>query len=387
MKDGGFVSRCALLISAIIVVCSLSTIDVTAEPQQADVISTTVICKEHDRYIGWPTIALTLKGELIAVFSGDRDEHVCPWGKTEMVRSADNGSTWSEPVTVNNTPLDDRDAGIIETIDSTLLVTWFTSLAFAEPRYQDYYDKDVVESWKRHTEKLSPEIRDKWLGCWVRRSTDSGVTWGEPIEMGVNSPHGPLQLKNGRILYVGKTLWADKKSLAVTESRDDGRTWKRIGEIPVRAGESIDHYHELHAVELDNGKIIAHIRYNPPDRANNIMRQSESDDGGKTWTVPHPTGIWGYPPHLIRLRDGRLLVTYGYRREPFGERACISTDGGKTWDVENPIEIKSAMSSDLGYPASVELQDGSIYTVYYQSDKEGEKTCLMGTRWRVLNGE
>ena len=80
-------------------------------------------------------------------------------------------------------------------------------------------------------------------------------------------------------------------------------------------------------------------------------------------------------------------MTYGHRREPFGERACLSSDGGKTWDVENAIEIKSAVNSDLGYPASVELPDGSIYTVYYQVDKEGEKTCLMGTRWRVVNGE
>ena len=292
------------------------TSDLRADPVKADVISTSVLCKQDDRYIGWPTITRTRTGELIAVFSGDRDEHVCPWGKTQMVRSSDNGTTWSEPVTVNNTPLDDRDAGIIETMDGTLLVTWFTSLAFTEPRYHTHYPADVVQSWQRHIEKLSPEIKEQWLGCWVRRSTDGGKTWGEPIEMGVNSPHGPVQLKDGRILYVGKTLWADNKTLGVSESRDDGKTWRRIGEIPVIPGESIDHYHELHAVELGDGTIIAHIRYNPPERDNNIMRQSESTDGGKTWSVPHPTGIWGYPPHLIRLSDNRLLVTYGYRKGP-----------------------------------------------------------------------
>ncbi|MBN1290552.1 MAG: exo-alpha-sialidase [Candidatus Latescibacteria bacterium] len=354
-----------------------------ADQHKADVISTSVLCKQENRYIGWPTITRTRTGELFAVFSGDRDEHVCPWGKTQMIRSSDNGVTWSEPVTVNNTPLDDRDAGIIETIEGTLLVTWFTSLAFTEPRYREHYPADVVKSWQRHMEKLNPEIRAKWLGCWVRRSTDGGKTWEEPVEMGINSPHGPVQLKDGRILYVGKTLWTENKTLGVAESRDDGRTWQRIGTIPVRNGESIDHYHELHAVELEDGKIVAHIRYNPPERDNNIMRQSESTDGGKTWTVPHPTGIWGYPPHLIRLTDGRLLVTYGHRREPYGERACLSCDGGKTWDIDNPIGIQGAINGDLGYPASAELGDGSIFTVYYQIDRQGEKTCLMGTRWRV----
>ena len=165
------------------------------------------------------------------------------------------------------------------------------------------------------------------------------------------------------------------------ESRDDGRTWQRIGTIPVAPGEKIENYHELHAVELENGKIIVMIRYNPPESENNIMRQTESSDGGKTWTVPHSTGIWGYPPHLIGLSDGRIIVVYGHRREPYSERACISRDGGKTWDVENSIEIKSAINGDLGYPASVKLDDGTIFTIYYQIDKEGEKTCLMGTRW------
>mgnify|MGYP003972119591 CR=1 FL=1 len=198
-----------------------------------------------------------------------------------------------------------------------------------------------------------------------------------------NSPHGPIQLANGRILYVGKTLWADNIYLSVEESLDDGRTWKRIGTIPVRPGEKIEHYHELHAVELEDGKLIAMIRYNPPERENHFMRQSESTDGGKTWTIPRITEIWGYPPHLIRLGDGRLVVVYGHRREPFGEFACVSYDGGETWDVKNRIMLMEAPNSDLGYPASIELDDGSIFTVYYQIDREGEKTCLMGTHWQL----
>jgi len=354
-----------------------------AQASEVEIISTKVICKQQGRYIGWPTIAKTQKGELLIVFSGDRDEHVCPWGKTQLVRSSDGGKTWTEPVTINNTPLDDRDAGIIVTKEGTLLVTWFTSLAFDEPRYKRHYSEETTKGWKRHAEKLGPETRKQWLGCWVRRSTDDGITWGEHIRTRGNAPHGPIQLRDDRILYVGKTLWDENKSLSVEESRDDGRSWKRIGTVPVRPGEKIKHYHELHAVELKNGKLVALIRYNPPERENNIMRQTESSDGGKTWTVPHATGIWGYPPHLIRLRNGWLLVVYGRRIVPFGQRACISKDGGQSWDVENEIVLSSAPNSDLGYPASVQLDDGSILTIYYQVDKPGEKTCLMGTHWRL----
>ncbi len=36
---------------------------------------------------------------------------------------------------------------------------------------------------------------------------------------------------------------------------------------------------------------------------------------------------------------------------------------------------------DLGYPASVELPDGSLFTVYYQKVRAGEPCSLLWTRW------
>ena len=101
-------------------------------------------------------------------------------------------------------------------------------------------------------------------------------------------------------------------------------------------------------------------------------------------TTPRPTEILGKPPHLLKLQDGRALVTYGYRHQPFGERACVSLDGGQSWDYENEIILcDDAPSWDLGYPASVELEDGTILTVYYQQERAGEKPCLMATHWRL----
>ena len=116
----------------------------------AQILSKQIICKEPGRYIGWPTIIRTRAGELIIVFSGDRDSHICPYGKTEMVRSSDEGKTWSDPVVIRNTPLDDRDAGLGETPDGTLVTTWFTSVEFG--------DSPVYEA---HAKTLSQEVRDR----------------------------------------------------------------------------------------------------------------------------------------------------------------------------------------------------------------------------------
>ena len=70
--------------------------------------------------------------------------------------------------------------------------------------------------------------------------------------------------------------------------------------------------------------------------------------------------------------------------EPFGERACLSRDGGVTWDIENEIVLRDdAPNGDLGYPATVEIEPGELLTIYYQVENEGEKTCMMATRWSL----
>jgi sialidase-1 len=361
----------------------------------AKIISSKVICRQADRYIGWPTISLTKDNELIAVFSGDRDAHVCPWGKTQMVKSTDNGATWSSPVTINNSPLDDRDAGIMQTSQGTLITSCFTSIYFIYvcEENDDRWPLEMRKCWQRHIEKLTPETKKKWLGNWIRRSEDGGKNWGENINTIVNAPHGPIQLSDGRLLYMGingiigdknREHPPDEKRITAAESLDDGLTWKTIGYVPVP--EYLDPgakaFHELHAVETQDGKIVAMIRHHG-EPGNKYLWQTESNNGGRTWTEAHQTNIWGYPPHLIRLKNNWLLVSYGRRKEPFSERACISRDAGKTWDVHNEFTISNAPNSDLGYPASVQLRDGSIFTVYYQVAKEGEKTCLMGAHWRI----
>ena len=341
------------------------------------------------RYIGWPSIVCRRNGELVTVFSGDRDAHVCPWGKTQLVRSADGGETWTEPLTINNTPLDDRDAGIIETVAGTLLVSWFTSLAFTESRHVDWQKVPplLAESWRRHADKLGQETRSAWLGNWVRRSTDGGRTWGAPIRTAVSAPHGPIQLRDGRLLYVGTTVLDGASALGVEESRDDGRSWHLIGTLPTPPDRSAAHYHEPHVAEPADGRLVALIRYQPPDSSQCYLQQSESADGGASWTVAQPTPMWGYPPHLLALRNGWLLAVYGHRRPPFGERACVSRDGGATWDIAHEVVLCEAANDDLGYPCTAELPDGSLLTVYYQDTEQAKacfhRTCLLATRWRV----
>ncbi|MFC1453202.1 sialidase family protein [Verrucomicrobiota bacterium] len=369
------------------------------------ILESRVVCKQPGRYIGWPTIAKAAGGELLVVFSGDRDEHVCPFGKTFLTRSSDNGATWSEPVVVNNTPLDDRDAGICACSDGTLVVSWFTAHCDPDVRWPGHRN-EVMERWARHAAAVSPEDVVRWAtdrpfhnevprGHWIRRSSDGGKTWEDPVRVPPTAPHGPIELSDGRLLYVGNEGYdraGRSTSLLAAESSDVGRTWEVIARVPmfprcpVNETGGTAYLGEPHVVEAEPGRLVAMVRYEEQpyveSRTRGVLWRFESDDGGNSWTEPRPTDILGKPPHLTRLEDGRLLVTYGYRHEPFGERATFSNDGGRTWDYANEVVLRDdAPNADLGYPASVECDDGTILTVYYQIDKPGEKTCLMSTRW------
>lgn len=362
---------------------------------EARVLETKVISQQPEFYHGWPTVAQRQNGELWVTCSGGREAHVCPFGKVVAMKSTDHGGTWSAPATVYDGPIDDRDSGVLETAKGTLLVTTFTSLAYedsykkaaamAELTPQGWVSKampaDRYARWKAAHEKLSDAERQAQLGEWVLRSTDGGATWSNPIPTVVNSPHGPTQLKDGRLLYAGKQLWTGEKKIGVAESKDDGLTWHWLAEIPTRKGDvAVKGYHELHAVEAADGTLIAQIRnHNAADKGSTL--QSESTDGGKTWSEPHAI-CFGLPSHLLRLRDGRLVMTYGHRRQPFGNQARLSTDNGRTWG-EPALISGDGIGGDLGYPSTVELPDGTLLTVWYEKMRDLPHAVLRQATWRL----
>jgi hypothetical protein len=119
-----------------------------------------------------------------------------------------------------------------------------------------------------------------------------------------------------------------------------------------------------------------------------------SSDSGKTWQRAPENGRFGtygeMYPRFLRLRDGRLLLTFTVRSNstdgfPLGLRALISPDDGNTWDFScDRIVISDCNvgSSGGGFGNTVQLEDGSLLSCYSYRGNDNQPH-VEAVRWHL----
>lgn len=345
-------------------------------------------------YQAWPSVARDENGTLYAVASGFRVNHICPFGKTVMYISKDEGKTWTPPIIINDTYMDDRDAGILYMGNGRLLVTWFTHSAKAyESNWNESIEAmaepvahDAVMGMIHGYQHLAPQERQS--GSYIRLSEDYGVTWGETVYIPVCAPHGPTQCQDGSLLYLGVQMYGEDREnyfhageARLYRSQDGGFSWDFCSKVEPPSwfpeGAWLD---EPHVLELPGGRLIGAFRVEGPFS----LAITFSDDGGRTWSEVADIGVCGSPPHLLRHSSGALICTYARRDEINAQCAIVSYDEGLTWEEYYLLDDRaSARGGDLGYPATVELDDGSLMTVYYQKYEDDPYCSILYTKWKL----
>ena len=345
-------------------------------------------------YFAWPTIARLLDGRIAVAASGFRLSHICPFGKMTLSFSENNGKTYTKPTPIIDTPLDDRDGGICAFGDSSVIVTSFgLSSDFYRKRYSTENTclnspyKDYVAAY---LDTITEEVNERWIGPKYRVSHDNGRTFGEIKRCPVMSPHGPTPLPDGGLLWVGSLFDAEvsgdpeKAKNRVRAYKFDPET-EEFYEIGMMSFSEDDIKPcEVHAIALDNNRIIAQIRI----EKRFCIYQSESSDGGVSWSTPHAINPDrdGAPPFLLKHSSGALISLYGHRTEPCGIKVMVSLDDGKSWSEGVKIyetHLTGRNSTDLGYPSAIELEDGSILTVFYARTGDGSNAEILQCRWRL----
>lgn len=330
----------------------------------------------HHGYFAWPTVARLQDGKIAIGASGFRVEHICPFGKAVISYSYDGGETYTLPAPVIDTPLDDRDVGLCPFGENGVIFTSFNNSAEMQREYnkEDKYVQSYIDT-------ITKEDEEKYLGSNFRISRDCGITFGEIHHSPVTSPHGPTELKDGTILWAGNNFNDIYCGIEIHKLNTENCETELIGNITIDSKEIF--LNEPHLIELPDGTLICHIR------AENdtvfTVYQSISYDKGKTWTPPErlldETG--GAPPHLVLLKSGVLLCTYGRRKKPYGIMAMISLDGGKSWKKDLRL-YEAADSDDLGYPSTIEFEDGTLLTVFYATEADGIPCRIIQQKWKLI---
>ena len=160
----------------------------------------TIMSNPHSRYnyFAWPTAARLKNGKIAVVASGYRLRHVCPFGKTVISFSEDEGETYSLPSPVIDTPLDDRDGGIVAFGKSGVLVTSFNN---PKEIYRKYCEGDGVSS--AYLDSLTDADEQKYGGSLYRISYDNG--YKEGYTKGVADSLGKAQIVYSYHQHVGNS--------------------------------------------------------------------------------------------------------------------------------------------------------------------------------------
>jgi hypothetical protein len=231
--------------------------------------------------------------------------------------------------------------------------------------------------------------------AWFYTSTDRAKTWQGPYSLPMFGQTG-IEARTDYIVNAPNDCM-----LFLTAAREDGG--EGVGVIMARTtdgGENINFVSWVgtspeddmimpSSVRVDENTLICAIRCNNAVGEFEIVPTwidlYESIDNGASWHYlnrPVPdAGSGGNPPSMIKLQDGRVCLTYGYRAVPFGIRARLSEDGGKTWGEVIHLRDDGGCS-DLGYPRTIQRPDGAIVTTYYYNDHPHTERFIGATIWR-----
>ena len=334
-----------------------------------------------NRYFAWPSIARLQNGRLAVTCSGFRRAHICPFGKALMMTSGDEGGSYTQARAVIETPLDDRDAGVVPFGENGVIVTSFNNSRAA----QRGWNPDNAE-FMAYLDTVTDEDEARYLGSTFRLSFDGGATFGEIFISPVTSPHCSTALADGTLLWVGRLFAADdafyeNNRIEAWRIRTNG-SMDFVGAVPpaYKNGKPA-HVSEPSCLQLPDGTLLCHFRGG--DGMFTVF-QTLSTDGGKTWSEPEQLlGDWGgSPPHLYLQSSGVLISAYGYRNAPYGVRVMLSADLGRTWKTDHVL-WDAGVCGDLGYPATVELNDGSLLTVFYAQDRVDGPCVIKQLRWKL----
>lgn len=337
-----------------------------------------IVYQQSGRFGGWPANHgiwswgnEILVGFEVGHYRFSERSHAIDYSKPAehvLARSMDGGETWTiEKPEGLKAPLGLRQAGV-PTEPGKELTDCPGGIDFTAPGFI-----------------LTARMADIHIGpSRFYTSNDKGKTWAGPYRLPDFGQAGIAArtdyIVNGKhdmtmFLTAAKSNKREGRVICV-RTRDGGKTWNFESFVGPEPDEK-DFAIMPSSARVAPHTILTTIRHRP------FIDAYRSTDDGKTWTFvnkPAPDTGRGNPPALLKLKDGRLAIMYGYRAEPYGIRARLSSDSGAAWGEEIVLR-KDAGNWDLGYPRAVQRPDGKIVVVYYYNEGADKERYIGATIW------
>jgi hypothetical protein len=342
-----------------------------------------IIYKDTAFFSTFPSIIKKPDGDLLAafrrapdrkIFGENHSSHVDPNSYLVSVLSSDNGETWTKnPALIYAHPFGgSQDPCLLQLRDGTILCASY-GWAFVRP--------EGIPNLKQPYFEAGGAI---FLGGYLLRSVDGGKSWGEVIypphiqpEINYNAYGTPVPSYNRGALYEaedGRILWivaatdsSKKTSNHLIVSKDKGITWEYVA--PVAVDDEIT-FNEASVIETPKGDIVGFLRTAGFEDQAVIAR---STNGGKTFKW-ESMGFQGHPLNALRLADKTVLLTYGYRHEPYGIRARILNAECTDFKTAPEFVLRDdGDNRDIGYTWPVQLGDDRVLIIYYFNKENGTR--------------
>jgi hypothetical protein len=340
------------------------------------------VYKEPGRFGGWPAnngVWIWANEILVGLERGYHDAHSSGGHAIRrdkpqlnvLARSVDGGETWK---------IEDPDNFVDDKIDEAENYKDCPGLDFAHPDFaMRVGGRRFFVSYDRGRKWAGPyrvKITGKALGRFTSR-TDYIVGGPKDCLVFMSADTGVVESN-----YQDRSLCA--------RTTDGGKSFEFQGwmthNVEVRSVMSSTVYAgDKHLVAAMRRKHEKGFK-NRPSITSNWIDVYQSKDDGKSWKFLSKVAKTdlgdrnGNPPAMIRLKDGRLCVAYGYRAFPYGIRVKLSGDNGKTWGEEIYLRHDGG-TWDLGYPRMVQRPDGKVVTMYYFNTKEVPAQHIAATIW------
>lgn len=253
-----------------------------------------------------------------------------------LLRSMDNGATWSAPTALNTNAGSDTGSEISVSLATDKAGHW-------------------VCAWVS-TENLGETIGTDF-DVLVSRSSNNGTIWSAPAALNSSASSdgdsGDVQpdiQTDGNGVWV--TVWDSRgftgiKDIAVSRSLDNGATWSAMAPLEVETlGENNGDEHPSVATDREGNWIVAWMNHV-------ILSAAHSADGGVTWGNPEPVDSrLGQFPKVVNDGFGNWVVVY-HRTDTeesdtgtdYDIFVSTSADNGGAWTPSGALSANATTDS------------------------------------------